>query len=136
LPPAVKADAQTEAAVRGILVAFCCLFEARDAESVIRLFAPDSDIVMVTSEETLIRGHDELRTFLRRYVDGDTTYSWRWDREDVSVAGPIAWLLAEGTETAATAAGKATHAYRMTMVCEKRGDRWLLLQIHGSSPHE
>jgi uncharacterized protein (TIGR02246 family) len=131
----MKADAETEAAAVGILERFCSSFEARDAESVMQLFAQDADIVVVTSEESLLRGPDELRAFLHQYVQGSTTYSWTWDRHDVSMAGPVAWLLAEGSETAATEDGHAKHAYRMSMVCEKRGDRWLLAQVHGSSPH-
>ena len=100
-----------------------------------RLFAPDADIVMITSEEALLRGPDEVRAFLQRYADGNATYSWSWDRHDVSAAGAVGWLLAEGTETAAADDGEETHPYRMSMVCEERGGRWLLLQAHGSSPH-
>ncbi|MDQ4065555.1 MAG: nuclear transport factor 2 family protein, partial [Actinomycetota bacterium] len=78
---------------------------------------------------------EELQTFLDNYVQGPTTYSWVWTRRDVSMAGSVAWLLAEGTETAATRDIKTDHPYRMTIVCEKRDDRWLLLHAHGSCPH-
>ncbi len=128
-------DAHTEDALVGALESFCSAFEARDPEAVTRLFAPDPDIVVVTSEEALLRGPDELRAFLRAYVRGPTTYSWTWDSREVSSAGAVAWLLAEGTETAATEDGEENHPYRMTLVCERRDDRWLLVQIHGSSPH-
>ena len=131
----MKADAQTEAAMVGMLDSFCSAFQARDAEAVMRLFAPDPDVVVVTSEESLLRGPDELQAFLRAYVQGPTTYSWTWDRLKVSTADAVAWLLVEGTETAATQAGEKQHPYRMTMVCEKRDEQWLLLQVHGSSPH-
>ena len=131
----MKADAQTEAATVGVLDSFCSAFKARDAEAVMRLFAPDPDVVAVTSEGSLFRGPDELQAFLRAYVQGATTYSWTWDRLEVSTADAVAWLLAEGTETAATQAGEHKYPYRMTMVCEKREEQWLLLQVHGSSPH-
>jgi uncharacterized protein (TIGR02246 family) len=131
----MKADAQTEAAMVGMLESFCSAFEARDAEAVMRLFAPDPDVVVVTSEESLLRGPDELQAFLRAHAQGPTTYAWTWDRVEVSSADAMAWLLAEGTETAATQAGEQRHPYRMTMVGEKRDEQWLLLQVHGSSPH-
>jgi len=99
---AVRADAHTEAALLEILERFCSAFAARDADGVIQLFAPDADVVMVTSEESLLRGLDEVRAFLRRYAQGDTRYSWTWDRRDFSAAGGVGWLLAEGTETSAT----------------------------------
>jgi ketosteroid isomerase-like protein len=131
----VRADAQTKAALLEILEHFCSGFAARDADGVMRLFARDADIVMVTSEAALLRGPDEVRAFLGRYVQGSTTYSWRWDHRGVSAAGTVGWLLAEGTESAAQADREEKHPYRMSMVCEKRDDLWLLLQVHGSSPH-
>lgn len=118
----------------GMLESFCSAFQARDAEAVTRLFAPDPDLVVVTSEESLLRGPGELQTFLRAYVQGPVTYSWIWDRLEVSTADTVAWLLAEGTETAATQDEERKHPYRMTIVCEKRDEQWLLVQIHGSSP--
>jgi uncharacterized protein (TIGR02246 family) len=125
----------TEVELIGILDRFCSGFADRDADAVIRVFAPDSDVVVVTSEDSLLRGPVELRRFLDRYVEGPTTYSWKWIRHDVSMAGSVAWLLAEGTETAATEDGVEQHLYRMTMVLERREDRWLVKQVHGSSPH-
>ena len=98
------------------------------------LLAPDADVAIVTSEESLLRGGEQIRAFLERYVQGTTTYSWTWERRDVSAAGAVAWLLAEGTEIAATEDREEKHPYRMSMVCEKRDARWLLLQVHGSSP--
>ena len=100
-----------------------------------RLFGPDPDLVVVTSEESLLRGPAELKRFLDRYIEGATTYSWKWDRHDVSRAGSVAWLLAEGTETALTDGHLEKHPYRMTMLLERREDRWVLMQVHGSSPH-
>jgi uncharacterized protein (TIGR02246 family) len=129
----VRADAPTEAALREILERFCSGFAARDADAVMQLLAPDADMVMVTSEESLLRGPDEIAAILDRYGEGTTTYSRSWDRLDVSAAGALGWLLAESTETAA-ADGEKKHSYRMSMVCEKRDGRWFLVQVHGSSP--
>ena len=100
-----------------------------------RLIAPDPGVVVVTSEDSLLRGPGELRRFLDRYIGGLTTYSWEWDRHDVSTVGSVAWLLAEGTESAATKDRLELHPYRMTMVLEQRDNRWLVRQVHGSSPH-
>ena len=61
----------------------------------------EGDLV-VTSEESLLRGPDELQAFLRAYVHGRTTYSWTWERLEISTADTVAWLLAERTESAAT----------------------------------
>jgi uncharacterized protein (TIGR02246 family) len=131
----VRSDARTESALLELLERFCSGFAARDADGVMQLFASDADVVMVTSEESLLRGPDEVRAFLHRYAQGTTRYSWAWDRRDVSAAGTVGWLLAEGTETAAADERRETHPYRMSMVCERRDGRWLLVHVHGSSPH-
>jgi hypothetical protein len=52
----VRPDAQTETALLEILERFCSGFAAKDAHGVIQLFAQDADVVMVTSEESLLRG--------------------------------------------------------------------------------
>ena len=115
----VKPDTSIEAELIGVLERFCSAFADRDAEAVIRQFVADGDVVVVTSEEPLLRGAAELMGFLNRYVNGPTTYSWEWDRHDVAAAGSVAWLLAEGTETATSADQVERHAYRMTMVLER-----------------
>jgi hypothetical protein len=67
----VRADGQTKAALLEILERFCTGFAARDPESVMQLFAPDADVVMVTSEETLLRGLDEVRCLSSPLCAGD-----------------------------------------------------------------
>ena len=131
----MEPDDSNEAELIEVLDCFCSGFASRDAEAVLALCAPDSELVVVTSEEPLLRGPTEFRAFLDRYVEGPTTYSWEWDRHDVSMAGSVAWLLAEGTETAVTEERVVQHPYRMTMVLEHRDGRWLVRQVHGSSPH-
>ena len=118
-----------------VLNRFCSGFARRDAGAVLEVCAPDPDLIVVTSEEPLLRGDAEWRRFLDRYVEGPTTYSWEWERHDSSISGPVAWLLAEGTETATTGDHVVRHPYRMTMVLERREGRWLVRQAHGSSPH-
>ena len=124
----------SQEALLAVLDAFCTAFERRDRDAVMGLLAPDSEVAVVTSEEPLLRGHDELRRFLDSYVASATTYSWKWARREVFKAGAVAWLLAEGTETATTEDRQENHPYRMTMVCENRDGRWMIRQVHGSSP--
>jgi ketosteroid isomerase-like protein len=130
-------DGRTESEVITVLERMCSGFAERDADAVMGLFGadPDPNLVVVTSEQWLLRGPHELRAFLDRYVQGDTTYSWEWDRHDVSGVGEVAWLLAEGTESAATGDRVEQHPYRMTLVLARPDDGWVLRQVHGSSPH-
>jgi ketosteroid isomerase-like protein len=123
-----------EAELVEVLERFCARFSARDVDGVDELFAPDERTVMITSEEALLRGPEEIRAFLERYARGPTTYSWQWHRRKAWVSGSVGWLLAEGAEIAVADGVEQRFPYRMTLVCERRGDRWLITQIHGSSP--
>ena len=127
-------DAVTETELIGVLERFCAGFADRDTEAVMSVFGPDPDVVVVTSEEWLLHGPAQLKRFLDRYADGATTYTWKWDRHDVRGMGSVAWLLAEGTETALTDGQVEKHPYRMTMVLVRHENRWVLMQVHGSSP--
>jgi ketosteroid isomerase-like protein len=101
----------------------------------VRLLAPTDDIVVITSEEPFLRGSVELRHFLGPLRRRSDNLRVGVGPVDVSTAGPIAWLLAEGTETATSEDHVARHRYRMTMVLEGHRDHWLVRQVHGSSPH-
>jgi hypothetical protein len=83
----VNPDDANEAELIEVLNQFCSGFARRDPEAVVRVCAPDLDRVVVTSEEPLLRGPTELRRFLDRYVEGEMTYSWEWDRYEVSTTG-------------------------------------------------
>ena len=69
----VRADPPTQAALLDILDRFCSAFAARDGNDVIELFAPDDDVVMVTSDEALLPGRGEIAVFVRRYASGKMT---------------------------------------------------------------
>ncbi|MCA1681196.1 MAG: nuclear transport factor 2 family protein [Actinobacteria bacterium] len=73
----MKPDTDTEADLIDVLNRFCSAFADRDAEAVMRLCAAHPDLVVVTSEQPLLRGPVELRRFLARYAEGPTTYSWQ-----------------------------------------------------------
>lgn len=128
-------DRSTERDVLDVLERFCSGFADHDANAVMRLVAHDADLVVVTSEEPLLRGPEELRHFLDRYASGPTTYSWEWGQRDVSIADPFAWVLAEGTETVTSGDQMEQHPYRMSVVLERREHRWVVRMAHGSSPH-
>jgi hypothetical protein len=114
---------------------FCAGFSKRRPDVVLGTVVDTPELVVVTSEETLLRGFAELRGFLERYATGPLTYSWSWDRRDTVITDTWGCLLAVGTEIASNGAEPHLTPYRMTVVGKRTDDRWALLQVHGSSPH-
>ncbi len=114
---------------------FCEGFAARVSDLVLDTVTGAPELVVVTSEEPVLRGTDELRGFLTRYVAGPTTYSWSWDRRDTAIFKTWGCLFAIGTERASSAEGEESTPYRMTLVAERQTERWSIVQVHGSSPH-
>ena len=81
---------------------FCQGFADRRPDLVLEVVVDNAGLVVVTSEESLLRGIEALEAFLQRYVNGDTTYSWTWDQRDVVCSDDWGCLLAVGTETASS----------------------------------
>lgn len=118
-----------------VLDAFCDALARHDVGAVVGLLVPGDDVMVVTSEEAVLRDRSQFQAFLERYATGATTYSWKWERSTVAVSGEVAWLLAEGVETATSPTGETRTPYRMTMLCQRHHGHWKLAQVHGSSPH-
>ena len=110
-------------------------FEQRDMARFLNLFAPDRDVVMYgTGKDEKAVGRGEIgRTFERAWSQSDAAHfdlGWR----SISSAGPVAWVSADATLHAQIEGRELVEDLRFTMVFEKRGDRWLIVQSHDSLP--
>jgi SnoaL-like domain len=114
---------------------FCEGFAERRPDAVLATLADTPELVVVTSEEPLLRGRDEIGAFVERYAAGAITYSWRWDRRDVAAFDSFGCVLAVGSEIASAKDEQDSTPYRMTLVARLHAGRWALVQVHGSSPH-
>ena len=123
-----------EGGVIEVLESFCAAFADHRTAALMGMIGAE-DLVVITSEQSLLRGPVEFQKFLDQYLRGPTTYSWNWDRHDVSIAGSVAWILAEGIETVTIGDRVERHPYRMTMVLERGQGDWIVRQVHGSVPH-
>ena len=122
-------------AMEDVLGRFCRGFQDHDPDVVMSAFALDREPVLITSEDSVVRGEHQLSEFLEGYAAGTTTYSWEWSRTTVAAEDRVGWLFAHGVEVAVTTSGATRTEYRMTMVCVLGPDRWRAVLAHGSSPH-
>ena len=131
----MKADAATEKAVMTILQDVNDALASKQVEQVLGLFAPDADVFILGSEEgEKAIGHQELEDFFKRIFSRFTAFSFEWKWHFVSIEGSVAWVVTEGLVHTKTLDQDISSPYRSTMVLVKRGDKWLIMHVHGSSP--
>jgi ketosteroid isomerase-like protein len=133
----MRPAAKTEADVLATLDEFSEAFASRAVERVMELFAADADVVFMGSEagETAI-GANVLRVLLKEIFSRPESYSWEWKWRSVSAAESVAWVTADAVVRANGGDRDLALPYRLTVVMEKRGNRWVWMQYHGSEPHQ
>jgi len=131
----MRADRETEKAVLAVLDAFNDTLGRRDIEATLALFVPDADVTLVGSEagETAT-GPSELRSFFERIFARPGTFCFEWRSCTVSARGDVAWFFADTAARYTEHEHVATVSYRTTGILERREDRWLFVQYHGSEP--
>jgi ketosteroid isomerase-like protein len=98
-------------------------------------FASDPDVVMYGT------GMNEKRialTGMQVQAEHDwslfdtiaITYGWT----SISAAGPVAWAASDAAFKVKVGGQEMTLPARITFVFEKRGEEWLIMQAHFSSP--
>lgn len=131
----MKADAQTEAAVKAVLDSFAENYAKRDLEGVMALFAPDSDVVMYgTGADEKRVGPAEIRAQVERDWSQSEATSITYGWLSVSSAGSAAWVATDISYKAKVGGEELTLEGRLTNVLENRGGKWLMVQGHFSLP--
>lgn len=117
--------------------AFDAALKQRDrvaAEAVWALERTDVSILGSAAGEEFI-GPDAVRACLAALTSRPTAHGWRWADRQVSIAGDIAWLLADAPwQTEQPDGAVSERPYRVTGVLVRSGDGWLWCQYHGSEP--
>ena len=130
----MQSEDEVKSQVREVLERFNELVSTRDLD-VLAEFAPGDEVVLVGSEAgEVASGRQELEAFFRRVFGRENTFSWEWDRLEVSQKGYAAWFFAEGRVILSTPNQQRKSPYRISGVLERQGERWLWRQYHGSEP--
>ena len=131
----MKADQKTEATVMAVLNAWCDGYVARDMERLVALFAPDPDVLLIgTGADEGRVGLADIKGLFERDWSQSHPSSMELGWHSVSVAGSVAWVASDATVHAKVEGQEIHLPARMTAVLERRGDEWLVLQLHGSLP--
>lgn len=131
----MKADAKTEAAVMSTINEFLKAYAKKDLNGVLQQLVPDPDAIFIgTGVDEKRIGLAEIKTQLKRDFAQSEELSMEWDWHSVSAAGPVAWMAGDLIMHAKVDGKKLALKMRWTGVLEKRGGKWLLVQLHNSLP--
>lgn len=131
----MRADANTEAAVIAALKNCMEAYAKRDTGALMELYAPDPDVVIIgTGLDEKRIGIEEIIAQAERDWSQSEAMSFELGSYTVSAAGSVAWMAADCIVHATIGENDVSFKLRFTAVFEKRGDRWLIMQSHGSAP--
>lgn len=131
----MKANAKTESAVLAIMNRFLETYQQRDIDGLMALFAPDDDqILFGTGIDEKRIGRDQIRYQAERDWAQTEALAFNFNWHQISAAGRVAWVAAEGQGQGKVGGQEIEFPLRMTAVLEQRNDEWFLVQSHVSLP--
>lgn len=131
----MRATTETETAVMNVVKQFAEAFAKRDLNAMLALYAPDPDVIVIgTGGDEKRIGLVEIKALFERDFAQFKDASLKIDWHSVSAAGSVAWVAADAIVRANTGSREMALQVRLTFVLERRRDRWLILQFHGSAP--
>jgi uncharacterized protein (TIGR02246 family) len=114
----------------------CQAISHRDVEAAMALFVTDPDVSFFGSGGGQPhRGPDAVKGILAKIMALPETFYMHLIDPVISARGETAWLAAGADMECRGGDGSVRHhAYRLTLLLEKRGSRWLIAHYHGSEP--
>lgn len=133
----MKADNSTEQAVKVVLDKFAESYAKHDLKSAMSLIAPDADVVIYgTGADEKRVGPEAIKAQFERdwfqIEEPGLQYNW----VSISAAGNVAWAAIDAVFKAKIDGKNTKFQSRVTIVLEKRGDEWLIVQGHFSFPDQ
>jgi uncharacterized protein (TIGR02246 family) len=128
-------DTYANTEVREALKFWFDAYAKRDAEGLLSMVAPDDDVVFIgTDADEKKLGREGLLEGLQRdfaYADS-ITVELPWI--SISGSGTVAWIAADYIYHVIVEGLEVQVKGRLTLIMEKRGERWLIVHAHFSAP--
>src|SRR5262249_54720745 len=133
----VKADPRTEVEVARVLSRMVEVVARRDVDAAVSLFADDPDVFLQgTGVDEARVGRAAIREQIVRDLTQAEALSWTMLPQSISAAGSVAWTAGDILIRVTMGGRTMDLPHRLTMVLERRGGTWLILQMHLSVANE
>jgi ketosteroid isomerase-like protein len=131
----MKADQKTQDEVTLTLRGMFEAYAKRDLNGVLAFWASDPDVAMIGSgaDERSVGINQFAKIIMRDWSQSDSA-KVNVKEIVVSSAGTIAWFSTDVVFNVKSGVDQIEFSGRLTGVMEKRGDLWLLVQMHFSVP--
>lgn len=131
----MRADKNTESEILDMLNKYAKAYEDEDIEAMMSLFVDDSDFVAIgTGKDEWIEGHDQLKKGFKRDFSQAKNIDIGFENVTVSNAGNVSWLSSLMTMNAEVEGEEVLLCGRVTLILEKRENKWLFTHLHFSLP--
>lgn len=131
----MKADIKTETEVMGVLNRSLECYKTKDVDAMVGLFAPDPDVMCFgTGKDEKRVGLEEIRAQFERDFSQCDSILCELGWHTISSAGTVAWVVADYLVHAAIKGQKMEMTMRVSIVLERRDQKWLIMHMHGSAP--
>jgi hypothetical protein len=129
----MKVSAQTQRQALSVLDAFFAAYSRRDLPECMALFIPDPDVVLIgtESDERLV-GPDAIAERFRSDWSRTDEMSMEMRWHSLSGAADICWLAAEIMVNVSAEGNRLQLPARISVVLERRAERWLIAHWHAS----
>lgn len=131
----MKANISTETEIMEVLNRSFECYKRKDVDGMVSLFASDPDVICYgTGEDEKRIGLKEIRAQFERDFSQCDSILCELGWHIISSAGTTAWVAADYLVHAVINGQKKEMIMRMSIVLERRGQKWLIMHMHGSAP--
>ncbi len=113
---------------------FARLIAARDLAIVDALANPSGFLMLGSEAGERAAGRAEIEALFRSLYAKPHSLAFAWETPEVTIAGNIAWVTAEGTMNVVRPGGTRPMPYRMVGIFERTAGGWAWRLFSGSEP--
>ncbi|MGC9516657.1 MAG: nuclear transport factor 2 family protein [Methanomicrobiales archaeon] len=131
----MKGDMEAESAVKELLERYTQAYASKDMEKMMSLFPDDPDLVFIgTGEDEWVQGFEELKKGFKRDFKQADEIDVGFENLSISSSGHVAWASMRMMMNAMVSGEEVILVGRLSIVVEKRDDRWFIVHLHFSLP--
>lgn len=131
----MKCEENIESEVMGMLKSYAKAYADKDIDAMMDLFSNDPHIVAIgTGTDEWVHGPDELKEGFKRDFSQADNIQVKFEKVTIQSVGNVAWLSALMNMYAIISGKEVLLSGRLSMVLEKKENKWLFRHLHFSLP--